>query len=124
MFCYKLYIPCPRCGHQNLPHNSYQKAIRAVLLCQVGPCRKCGRQLGEIHLKETPTVRKIRRELEAAGLLAKPQPLPPLPSPQEANDRAFYRAMEEEIGPGFAQIFSKHPELFFGSVRSRERSDA
>lgn len=117
MFCHKFYVICPHCQHRNLPDNSYKKAIRAVLLCQVGPCRKCGGSLGSIGLKETATVKQIREQLEAEGLLRKPQPLPP-PSQQtvqEANEREFYRAMEEEMGPGFARIFTDHPELFLGT---------
>lgn len=113
MFCHKLYVTCSRCGHRNLPHNSYRKAIRMVLLCQVGPCRQCGKSLGSIELKETATVKRIRRELEAEGLLQKPQPFLPPPSRTE-EDPAFYRAMEEEMGPGFARIFTEHPEFYFG----------
>lgn len=116
MVAMKLYVVCPHCGHRNLPDNSYRKAIRVVLLCQMGPCRKCGRKLGDIHLKETKAVKDVRQQLEEEGLLRKRVPMPAstVDYTRLANERALQRAIEDDIGVGFATIFTAHPEMFLG----------
>lgn len=61
-----IFVPCPRCGHNNKPHRRLKESLRLWLLDQLPPCKKCGAQLRKSDYfppPGTPYVRMLEKEL-------------------------------------------------------------
>lgn len=69
-----LVIVCSNCGHRNRPHKKSAESIRMVLMDELKPCRKCGREMRGLAdvLEDTPAVRRVKQELKAAKIWQPP----------------------------------------------------
>jgi len=61
------YLICSRCGHKNRPHKSPREGVRLTLTGKAGSCRGCGKKINP-RLSDRPLIRKVRAQLQAAGI--------------------------------------------------------
>lgn len=67
-----IYVPCPDCGHNNLPNRKPSEVCKLFLTDKLPACKKCGRPIKSQDLQglseQSVYMKRARRELKEAGI--------------------------------------------------------